>query len=170
VLLDGGIDRVTLDEVAARSGVAKSTLYRHFGSKEALVALAVRRCIVEYPTPDTGSLDGDVGALFARFKQGEDAHHVNDLLPMLVEAAPRHPDLQETLDAVLEERRRPLLTILRLAQLRGEIGADLDLELAMAIFIGPLTYRRMIERRDLTPEFVATVLDVAVAGLRATAP
>ncbi len=37
VLLESGFDGVTLDEVAARSGVAKTTLYRHFGSKEGLL-------------------------------------------------------------------------------------------------------------------------------------
>src|SRR4051794_30547765 len=45
VLLESGVEGVTLEEVAARSGVAKSTLYRHFGSKEALVAVAARGCV-----------------------------------------------------------------------------------------------------------------------------
>ena len=53
-----------LDEVAARSGVAKSTLYRHFGSKEALIARAARGCITEHPTPDTGNLEDDLFFLF----------------------------------------------------------------------------------------------------------
>ena len=51
----------------------------------------------------------------------------------------------------------------------GEIGADLDLDTAMSVLIGPFTYRKMVERTPVTPEFTAAVLDAAIAGLRATA-
>ena len=169
VLLESGLDGVTLEEVAARSGVAKTTLYRHFGSKEALVAQAARCAIVEYPTPDTGSLLDDLRSLFDRFKQVEEANQLEPMLAMLIDAAPRHPDLQALLDEVLAERRRPLRTILQLAQHRGEIDPELDLEVAMAILIGPFTYRRMVEGREITPDFVDTVATATVAGLRATA-
>ena len=169
VLFEGGIDGVTLEEVAARSGVAKSTLYRHFGSKEALVAEAARTCLVEYPTPDTGALLTDVSELFGRYKLGQAAERSHDLLLLLVEAAPRHPDLQELLADLLAERRRPLLTVLKLAQQRGEIAADLDLEVALAVFVGPFTYWRTIEGREITADFMQTVLEAAVAGLHAGA-
>lgn len=169
VLLESGIDGVTLEEVAARSGVAKSTLYRHFGSKEALVAKAARCAVIEYPTPDTGSLLDDLRILFDRFKQVEEENRLVQLLPMLLDAAPRDPDLQALLDEVLAERRRPVRTILQLAQHRGEIDPDLDLEVAMAVLIGPFTYRRTVEGREITPDFVDTVVATTVAGLRATA-
>ncbi len=169
VLLDAGIEGVTFEEVASRSGVAKSTLYRHFGSKEALVAKAARCCVVEHPTPDTGSLEGDLRFLFDRYQQAEDQYRIPDLLPLLIDAANRIPEMQATLDEVLALRRRPMLTVLRLAQLRGEIAADLDLTAALALIIGPFTYRRMIDRNDVTPDFAETVLRASVAGLRATA-
>ena len=48
VLLEAGAEGVTLEEVAARSGVARSTLYRHFGSKEALFDECVKRYLATY--------------------------------------------------------------------------------------------------------------------------
>lgn len=60
-------------------------------------------------------------------------------------------------------------TVLRLAQRRGEIGPDLDLDAALSIIIGPFTHRRMIEGREITPEFIETVLRSSIAGLQATA-
>ena len=59
--------------------------------------------------------------------------------------------------------------MLQLAQMRGEIGADLDLETALAIVTGPFTFRRLVEGKEVTPAFAETVLVAAIAGLRATA-
>ena len=66
VLLDNGVEGLTLEEVACRSGVARSTLYRHFGSKEALLVKAAACCVIEHPTPDTGSLDKDLSLISYR--------------------------------------------------------------------------------------------------------
>jgi AcrR family transcriptional regulator len=169
VLLEAGVDGVTLDDVAARSGVAKSTLYRHFGSKEALIATAARACVTEHPTPDTGDLAEDLAFLFGRFEETDEAKRFPDLLPMLIDAGNRDPALREVVLEVLEERSRPLRTVLQLAHLRGEIGHDLDLDTAIAMIVGPLSHRRLVERRAVTPEFKRTVVLGAVTALRATA-
>jgi AcrR family transcriptional regulator len=168
ILLASGVEGVTLEEVAARSGVAKSTLYRHFGSREALISTAAGRCVVEHPTPDTGTLAGDLRFLFARFGEDEADRRVSDLLPLLIDAARRDPAIEVIVASIITERRRPILTVLQLAQLRGEIAADLDLDTALAIVIGPFSFRRMVERREVRPEFVESVLVAAIAGLRAT--
>lgn len=169
LLVSSGVEGVTLEEVAARSGVAKSTLYRHFGSREGLILAAASGCVVEHPTPDTGTLAGDLRFLFDRFGEAEKQKRVGELLPLLIDAAKRDPAIQEIVESILAERRRTILTVLRLAQLRGEVAADLDLDTALAIVTGPFTFRRMIEGREVTPEFVETVLVAAIAGLRATA-
>jgi AcrR family transcriptional regulator len=170
LLLESGVEGLTLEEVAARSGVAKSTLYRHFGGREALISQAAQRCVVEHPTPDTGGLEGDLRFLFERFNQMESEQRVNDLLPLLIDAGRRDPAMATIVDAIVAERRRPILTVLRLAQLRGEIDPDLDLDDALAILVGPFTFRRVVERREVGPDFVERVLAAAIAGLRATAP
>lgn len=169
LLAEQGVEGVTFEEVAARSGVARSTLYRHFGSRHALIARAAASCQVVHPTPDTGSLAEDLRQLFDHLGNAEGEGRLNDLLPVLVDASHRDPEMAEVLAAVMAERKRPLRTVLQLAQLRGEIGRHLDLETALALTIGPFTYRRMIERREVTPEFAETVLRGAVAALRATA-
>jgi AcrR family transcriptional regulator len=168
VLLEAGVEGVTLEDVAARSGVAKSTLYRHFDSREGLIRRSLESCMVEIATPDTGSLASDLRALMERFS-AESQRTINDLLPLLIDAAGRDEEIDALVAAIVAERRRPLRTILQLAQLRGEIGADLDLDTAVAIVIGPITYRKTVERREVTPEFKEAVLTSAIAGLRATA-
>lgn len=169
-LLEHGVDGLTVDEIAARSGVAKSTIYRHFGTREGLVGEAVRSCIVEQPTPDSGSLADDLTELFTRYDESEETKRLNELIPLLIDAARRDPGIKETLDVLVAERQRPMRTVLRLAQARGEIDPELDLEVAVAMLIGPFTYRRMVQDAEITDEFVAAVVPGGIAALRSTAP
>lgn len=167
-LLEVGVEGATVEEIAARSGVAKSTIYRHFGDRDALLSEAVRSRIVTIAAPETGSLAGDLEQLFGSYDQPE--HHVvNQLFPLLLDAARRDADMRSVVDAVLDERQRPLRDVLGAAQARGEIAPDLDLGIALAVLIGPLTYRRMVQDRQIDDEFLAVVLPSAIAALRSTA-
>lgn len=167
-LLAVGVEGATVEEIAARSGVAKSTIYRHFGSRAALMTDAVRSRVVEYPVPDTGSLDSDLEEVFGRYDRPEN-RAVNELFPLLIDAARRDPEMRSVMNEVLAERQRPLRAVLQSAQGRGEISPDLDLGVALAMLIGPFTYRRMVQDEDITETFIATVLPGAVAALRSTA-
>lgn len=158
-----------MEEVAARSGVAKSTLYRHFGSREELVAAAARECQVVYETPNTGSLESDLRALFEAHRASVEENCLNDLLPILLDGARREPGFGELVHDLLEARRRPVRTIIQLAQLRGEVDAALDVEDAVAIAVGPVVYQKTVLRREVTPEFFDLAIRCAVAALRSTA-
>ena len=167
LVLDVGVEGVTFEEVALRSGVAKSTLYRHFGSKQAMVVAAATTCFVEMATPDTGDLATDLRTIFERAKGDDEANRIPDLMPALIAAGDRDEDLHRLLVDVLEERRRPIRTVLQLAQLRGEIDRGVDLDLALSLLLGPFTQRRMVDRVEITPAFADAVIDHFVAGLRA---
>lgn len=170
LLVEQGIEGVTWEEVAARSGVARSTLARHFDRRETLIAKAAESCQVQYLTPDSGSLAEDLRLLFAAHSESSQERCLNDLLPILIDAARREPAFDTLVDDLIEGRRRPIRTVLQLAQLRGEIAADLDLDTAFALIVGPFTYRRIVERGEVTPEFADSVLRWAIAALGATAP
>ena len=166
LLLELGVEAVTFDDVAARSGVAKTTLYRHFGSKQAMVVEAAGSCFVPVTTPDTGDLLEDLTTLFAQ-NRGSAAHRqLTELYPLLIAAGDRDPELHTLLQRQHEERRRPTRTVLQLAQLRGEISRDLDLEVAVSMVLGPFTIRKMIERLEVTEEFSERVLTQVVSVLR----
>jgi AcrR family transcriptional regulator len=169
LVLSHGVEGVTFEEVAQRSGVAKTTLYRHFGTKQAMIAAAAGSCFVVYATPDTGDLESDLRTIFERFKVSEDERRLPDIMPALLTASGRDEELHALVISMLEEKRRPIRTVLQLAQLRGEIGRDVDLDVALALLIGPFVQRRTIERIEITPEFREAVLRSVVAGLRATA-
>lgn len=169
-LLELGAEGLTMEQIAERSGVAKSTIYRHFGTREHLVAESVRSCVVEQSTPDSGSLADDLTELFTRYDESEETKRLNELIPLLIDAARRDAGMREVLDVLLVERQRPMRTVLKLAQARGEIDPDLDLEVAVAVLIGPFTYRRMVQGAEITDEFVTAVVRTGIAALRSTAP
>jgi AcrR family transcriptional regulator len=169
LLLEHGIEAVAFEDVAARSGVAKSTLYRHFGSKHGMIAAAVRSTLVEAPTPDTGDLAADLTAIFVHAEQIDAEHRTGEVMAALLAASERDDELRRNLLAMREERRRPVRTVLQLAQLRGEISRDLDLEFAIALLIGPFVQRRLIDRVEVTREFRTAVIDHVVVALRALA-
>jgi AcrR family transcriptional regulator len=169
LLLDHGIEGVTFDEVAERSGVAKTTLYRHFGSKQKMVVEAAFSCFVEHPTPDTGDLGNDLRVLFDKTAPAEEELRIPDVQRALLAASDHDPELRELVDAMSDERRRPIRTVLQLAQLRGEIGRHVDVDTAVAMIIGPFLLRRMIDRQEVTPEFRQAILEHAIVSLRATA-
>jgi AcrR family transcriptional regulator len=167
--LENGIEAVTFEDVAARSGVARTTLYRHFGSKQAMVVEAARSCFAVQPTPDTGDLEKDLRLIFEHGKQVDEERRVPDLIPALLAAADRDEELRTLVVDMLEERRRPIRTVLQLAQLRGEISRDVDPDLALTLLVGPIIMRRVIDRLDVTPEFTHAVVEHVVTALRATA-
>lgn len=169
LLFEVGAEGVTFEEVSARSGVARSTLYRHFGSKEALLVAVAESCLTQHPTPDSGSLEGDLRFLFERFGEEDEQRRTLDLFAILLNAAQRNPELQQLLDTLIEERRRPLRTVVQLAQLRGEVSPDFDLDAALALIIGPFTHQRLIDRAETDSEFIEAVLTAIVAGLHASA-
>jgi AcrR family transcriptional regulator len=169
VVLEHGVAGVTFEEVAARSGVAKSTLYRHFGTKQAMVVAAAMSCYAEQPTPDTGDLEQDLRDCFDKGRALEDERRLPDIMPALLAASERDEDLQVVVSRMHEEKRRPLLTVLKLAQLRGEIGMDVDLDVFVSMLIGPFVLKRVILREEITPELREAVIQTAATALRATA-
>src|SRR3712207_9444526 len=65
-----GYAGLTLDELAARSGVAKTTVLRRWPSKAAVAAAGVERLALQsVAVPDSGTLHGDLQALLRRSEE-----------------------------------------------------------------------------------------------------
>ena len=66
LIVEKGVVNLTIEDVAARSGVAKTTIYRHWPERTALIVDTVNAMFEHLRTPDTGSLRGDLEAFFGR--------------------------------------------------------------------------------------------------------
>lgn len=166
LLIENGAD-VSIEEVASRSGVAKTTIYRHWPNRSSLFIDAVRQHIGHISPPDTGSLRGDIEGFFAGVIKTDLDGQVGRLYPCLVEAATRDPLVKAFHDRLGEEREQAVNVMIARAQDRGELPAGIDHEITLGTVIGPILFHKMIRQRPVTKAYVSTCVDVAIAGLHA---
>lgn len=153
-----GYDSVSIDEIAAAAGAGKSTLYRRWPSKPAMIADAVRHNTRQLEDPgDTGTLRGDLIALLGLVAR--ELTRDADLVVTLVAAARRDGDLMR---AVAEQIREPGQAVGRLpierAIARGELSADSDRALVAEVAM-PMLLHRLLWQEAVDDEFVGYVVD-----------
>src|SRR5690606_20938492 len=93
VLAEGGMSGLTMDAVAARAGVAKTTIYRRWDSKEAMVVDAVRRMAAPTSAIDTGTLRGDLEALAGQMVRALAGTSAGRVIPAVVGALSHNAEL-----------------------------------------------------------------------------
>lgn len=165
LLSAGGVGGFSVDEVARRSGVAKTTIYRHWPTRESLVADACRRMVArqEEDTPDTGTAAGDVEAILLETGRRLWSANWATVVPSVVDSAERDPEFAELHGRIQRGHAAPLTTVLERAVRRGDLPADLDVAVTVAALLGALYYRRWFSREPIDTAFVRTLVGM-VAG------
>src|SRR5215218_887728 len=149
-----GYAGLTLDELAVRSGVAKTTILRRWPSKGAVAAAGVERLALQsVDVPDFGTLHRDLHALMHgavdTFVRGR-----GQFVPRLLREAGHHPEITDLLHGVLHTRRQAYARVLARAIARGELDPSVDQELLIDMLIGPVWTRLLITRDPVTREYV----------------
>jgi AcrR family transcriptional regulator len=168
-LAERGYGATSIDAVVRRAGVGKAALYRRWPSKLELVIDTIAGSAVRpQDVPDTGGLREDVLA-FLRSGAAILTHPLGRrILPDLLAEAARTPELGRALDASIGTPRRRLgRRILDAAVARGELPADVDVELAMDLIPGPLYWRTSVRRGELDDAALERLTTALVAGLQA---
>jgi AcrR family transcriptional regulator len=158
-----GVERTTIDEIASRSGVAKTTIYRHFASKQVLVVEAVHACSHIPVVTDTGSLRDDLISCFSGTTKASYDGRLGDMMLSLMDAAQRDPELGRLVRAQTDQRRRLATTVIERAVARGDLPADVDVDLLVTLLAGPLIYTKLVRRQRVTDELVAAVVDTVLS-------
>lgn len=159
LLEEGGVSGFSVDEVARRSRVAKTTIYRHWPTRESLVLDACSRITAEQEIPDTGSLRGDLEAILSNIAHLLQTANWTSVLPSIVDAAERDPDFAEIHSRIQRGHAVPLRAVLERAADRGELPADTDVPTIVAALLGPLFYRRWFSREPIDDAFVTAIVD-----------
>ncbi len=165
LLSEDGSAGFTVDRVVARSGVAKTTIYRHWPTKDDLFMAAVTCFEQAVEVPDTGSVRGDLVACLSHL--GDELAHEqwSKSLPAMLERAEHDANLAVRWRVICRQKSTPLRLIVERAQERGEIRAGIDVELILAMLAGPLFYRRLMLHARTTRAQVETIVDRALGGL-----
>lgn len=161
-----GLEGASVDRIARAAQVNKTSVYRRFGTRDALLAAALARVSddIGAALTDQGSLRKDLRLI---------ATHVATLLeaPMgrsLARAAFAAPVESEIAALASREMSKPsegARAMVARARARGEWRRGVVPEVALAALVGALLHRALLERRPLTPSFLDQVADLVAAGL-----
>jgi AcrR family transcriptional regulator len=160
MLVENGYDRLTMDAVAKRARASKATLYRRWQTKSSLVVDAVIRAksMHSQPVPDTGSLRGDLRAMFCT--NMVTTSETTSVLGVVVTALQTDPEFAADFRSrFLQPKAHASMEIYRRAAERGELAPGVDPSLIGPAFAGILLHRRFLLGEEITPDLVDRVLD-----------
>jgi len=158
-----GLEGLTVEEVAARAGVGKATIYRRYQGKVDLVIAAVRH-FTEGPVeaPDTGATRGDLRELVDGLVRLLTTTPLGRVLPILVAARTRVPELDLAYTEIVAGKRARSAVVIRRAIERGDLRADADPELVADFYVSPIFYRFLITNAPLDEAFAAAIVDTTL--------
>jgi len=162
-LLDKGRGgELTVAEVADRSGVHATTIYRRWRSIEALILdVAVAQVVSGFPVPDTGSLRGDLEAYATQAARNLSSRTGAAFLRTLVAALPSTPETRAQRGEFLAERGKELQAIVDRALARGERAPSLD-DILEGI-LAPLYFRVLADSRPVDDAYALSLVDRLLA-------
>ena len=173
VILDATLDELgevgygamTIESIAKRAGVGKATIYRHWNGKLDLVESALDAMKDHLPTPGEGNARDRLIELLRSLVAYLTAPPASECLPTIVSAAHYDPAVRAFHLRFSAERRAVVVDIVEQGRRNGEVGGDVDAELAVEMLVGPIFYRSLMTDRRFTVDEVEPLVD---AALRAT--
>jgi AcrR family transcriptional regulator len=167
LLAERGLAGMSIEEVAARAGVGKATIYRRWRSRGALALDAfVREFQGLQPVPDTGTLRGDLLAALRAWVRAVTRTPMGRVLLGLIAEAQHDPALAEAWRRqVMEPLRAQRIVMIKRAVARGEIPASTDPDVVLDLLYGASYHRLLHGHRPLTDAFIHDAVDTIIAGL-----
>jgi AcrR family transcriptional regulator len=172
LLIAEGIDAVTIEAIAARAEVSKTTIYKWWPSRghvmlESFFERTKATIAVAEDAPLADALTAQVGALARLFRDTTSG----PLMADLVAAAQADPDIRAALDEQwLRPRRQVAARLLRVAVERGELASRTDVAAAVDQLFAPVYHRLLLGHEPLHDALAATLVRQLLAGLRSPRP
>ncbi|HET6705049.1 TetR/AcrR family transcriptional regulator [Amycolatopsis sp.] len=168
LLGERGYTELTVDAVAERSGVHKTTLYRRWESAEGLVAAALLLgAEQDWAVPDTGSLEGDLRAINLELVRYFTTPGERELPMASISAAFLSPRAADALREFYVDRHARSAAAVHRALERGEVPPGTDPVEVVRVACGPVFYRLLISREGVTPEDAGVAARAAAVAAKA---
>lgn len=136
-----GFDVMSMDAIAARAGVGKTTIYRRYGGKAELVADAIESIREEIVIPDTGTLHADLDALIQNAAKITLTPLGRKAVGMIMSSASSNPQFAQIYwTKYLYPRRQAFAVVIERAKARDEVQQDLDPGLTFDAMSGIMLY------------------------------
>jgi AcrR family transcriptional regulator len=167
LMLARGFDQTTVDDVAARAGVGKATVYRRWPSKEDLAVSAMASLYdTEFPEPDTGSIESDLAESYRAVLAFVNSPEGAAFLRMSIVESVRDSRIAALYRASTVRREEQSRVTFERAVARGELRADLDVDSAVQWLGGMITLRAVTGRPMPTVDDVDDLVRFTLDGIR----
>jgi AcrR family transcriptional regulator len=165
-----GYGAASIEDIAARAGVHKTTIYRRWETKDKLLADALRDLVdIKVLTPDTGSIETDLRE-FARWIVDVLTSDVGvAAVSVLFSDAGRLPEIAEIKRELFVERHKLAALMVERAIKRGELPVGTDSRELIGLAVAPIYYRLLVTGEPINPAVADRAAVAALAAARAGA-
>ena len=161
----GGFAGLSVEKVAERARVNKTTVYRRYPTKGDLVAAAMfHHKQASLTLPDTGTLRGDLTAMLMDGARYMSEARGKCIFRMLL-CERQNPDLSSAMERLKKDGERSPRLVLQRAIARGELDPETDLELMMHTLFGPIIHRVFLENDVFTSDEAERLVDIVLHGV-----
>jgi AcrR family transcriptional regulator len=166
ILRDDGYSGLTMERVAAESGVAKTTLYRRWPTKAALcMSLYLDVAERELHDPDTGDITDDLKQITRTVVHLHTKSVAGPALIGMIAEAQLNPDSSSAVLADFAQRRREITKrVIARAIERGQLDAGVDGDLIIDALGGATVFRLLQSHAPLTAQFADAIVDLVLQG------
>jgi len=168
LIAEEGLAPVTVEAVAARAGVGKTTVYRRWPGKDELVVDALATLNDDLEPSGPGPAGERLVRLLDQLRLRAQGTVGGRIFPAMAACSGTHPQLWALFhERVLEPRRELLRSILREGVSAGELRGDLDIELAVNLLVGGMVYALNLRPPGEVVDdgYAARLVELALAGL-----
>jgi AcrR family transcriptional regulator len=158
-----GVGRTSIEAIAERSGVARSTIYRHWPNRPDLLVEAIRTTIALEPPDETGDLRHDLSVLLGGLANRLGSPQTGPIMMSLIAEVKRDPQMASVFTRFALERFGLIRSILEHAVERGELTGDVDPEQMTEDLVAPLFFRAFILSVSLDHDSVDGHIDRWIA-------
>jgi AcrR family transcriptional regulator len=159
---------LTVEAVAARAGVARTTVYRRWQGADELLAAAVDDVVARLmPPPNSGETRADLVAIVAATVRAlTNAKYGRVVRVLLSDLARSAEPVSQLRRRLVDARRNELREVLARGTARGELRADIDADTAADLLLGPVYYRVVLAGRPADPGFAERAVDAFLRVVR----
>jgi AcrR family transcriptional regulator len=168
LLAERGLDAMTIEDVATRAGVGKSSIYRRWPTKGTLALDAfLIDFLTQQPPVDNGSLEVDLREALTQWSNAVVGTPTGRALVGLIAAAQFDSDLSEGwIERVMTPVREQHRMMVERAIERGEIPADADVDVIMDLLYGAAYHRLLQGHLAITTQFIELVARMVANGAK----
>jgi AcrR family transcriptional regulator len=171
LLTEVGYSGLSIDAISRRSGVARTTIYRHWPTLAEIANDAAMSTVAIREVPMTGDARADL-----RAHVGMLVDKINSewgrMLPVLVDAAARNPEILALQRDSTTARRAAAMRIVKDGVASGQIRDDVDIDLIGEMLVGPIFTRHLVTHQPITDDFIDDLMEIvfSLIGTDRSAP